>query len=107
MHSLVYLATRIWIQKQGHAKQTTERAIRHLAKIFPSQDYANRTFWRAYLPHALMALQKREVNEIEERPSLCTVVGHCLLADGRTKEALKYFDAAYTVLIGLYEHIDL
>jgi hypothetical protein len=70
MHSLVHLATRIWIQKQGLVAQTTDEAIRHLAETFPSDDYANRTLWRAYLPHALRVLQGRERNEMEERSNL-------------------------------------
>ncbi|KAF2832835.1 HET-domain-containing protein [Ophiobolus disseminans] len=59
MHRLVHLATRIWIRKYSNAAEVTERAVGHTASVFPSDDYANRAVWRAYLPHALQLLESK------------------------------------------------
>jgi hypothetical protein len=95
MHSLVHLATRIWVQKHALTVQTTEKAIRHLAIVFPSDDYANRNLWREYLPHALRALQASERRDMEEKYDLYMWVGRCLQADGRIKDAVKCFEESY------------
>jgi hypothetical protein len=94
MHSLVHLATRIWIQRHKITMQTTEKATRHLAEVFPSDDYANRDLWREYLPHTLRLLQGREGIEMEERYDLCFWVGRCLSVDGRIKEAVRCLEEA-------------
>ncbi|PMD50988.1 uncharacterized protein K444DRAFT_647369 [Hyaloscypha bicolor E] len=77
MHSLVHLATRIWIQQEGRVTQMMEKATRHLAAVFPE-----------YLPHALRVLYGDERVDIEERYELDFRAGKCLQADGRTKEAV-------------------
>ncbi|KAL2141563.1 hypothetical protein VTI28DRAFT_2213 [Corynascus sepedonium] len=41
------------------------KATRHLATVFPSDEYKNRTIWREYLPHAKRALQEA-VKSVEE-----------------------------------------
>jgi tetratricopeptide (TPR) repeat protein len=95
MHSLVHLATRIWIQREGRVTQTMEKAARHLAAIFPSDDYVNRSLWREYLPHALRVLYGDERVDIEERYKLDFRAGKCLLEDGRIKEAVRCFEECY------------
>ncbi len=95
MHSLVHLATQIWVQRHGDATQMTEQANRHLAVAFPSDDYANRSLWREYLPHALRVLQGNEGRDMKERYDLYIKVGRCLQADGRIKEAVKCFEESY------------
>jgi len=50
IHSLVQMATRIWIEKHGHAIETVKRAILHVSKIFPFVDYNNRRVWGG-IPH--------------------------------------------------------
>jgi tetratricopeptide (TPR) repeat protein len=95
MHSLVHLATRIWVHSRGDATQMTEQANRHLARAFPTNDYSNRSLWREYLPHALRVLQGDEGRDMKERYSLCIKVGRCLQADGRIKEAVKCFEESY------------
>jgi hypothetical protein len=42
MHRLVHLATRIWTGKHGDAGAATEKAVQHVARVFPWDDYANR-----------------------------------------------------------------
>ncbi len=91
MHSLVHLATRIWVKRQGLEKHRAEEATRHLNDTFPPQDYGSRFRWRAYLPHCLRVLQGCEEIGIEEAYALCTKVGFCLIEDGYTKEAVIWF----------------
>jgi tetratricopeptide (TPR) repeat protein len=95
MHGLVHMATRIWIEMQGRARQTTKDAIEHLAAVFPSDDYENRDLWREYLPHALRVLQRSAGSDIDERYDLYARVGRCLEADGRIEEAVKCFEMCY------------
>ncbi|RYP60002.1 hypothetical protein DL771_010654 [Monosporascus sp. 5C6A] len=88
MHSLVHLAARIWVQIEGLAAQTMEKATRYLAAVFPSDDYDNRSLWREYLPHALRVLHRDEGVNIEEKYKLYFWAGRCLRLDGRIKEAV-------------------
>jgi tetratricopeptide (TPR) repeat protein len=95
MHGLVHMATRIWIEMQGRARQTTKDAIEHLAVVLPSNNYKNRDLWREYLPHVLRVLQRSTGPDIDERYDLYARVGRCLQADGRIKEAVKCFEMCY------------
>ncbi len=95
MHSLVHVATRIWIEKHGRVKETEIDAIQHLSTIFPSADNSHREEWRAYLPHTLRILQRSGDCRIEERCSLSFQVGQCLYMDRRFKEAVKSYTEAY------------
>jgi hypothetical protein len=70
----------------------TEEAVRHIAEIFPSDDYANRAVWRAYLPHALRLLEDKQGCDVDERSKLCLLVGQCLWVDGRIPEAVKWLE---------------
>lgn len=95
MHSLVYLATRIWVQREGLAVQTTRDVIRHLKNILPSDDYTNRNLWREYLPHAFRVLYENERVDTEERYELCFWVGQHLQANGRIKDAIRCLEDCY------------
>ena len=92
VHQLVHLATRIWLKQNGNATGVAERGIRHMASIFPSNDYANQAVWRAYLPHAVRLLKGREGSDIKERSKLALSVGQCLQVDGRIPEAVKWLE---------------
>ncbi|KAL8366598.1 hypothetical protein RB595_010452 [Gaeumannomyces hyphopodioides] len=94
MHSLVHLATRIWIQRENRTATAYGKAIRHIAEIFPDDDYANRSLWREYLPHVFKALQSSEGANSKDKSNLCFWVGRCLRVDGRIKEAVKYLGKA-------------
>jgi Tfp pilus assembly protein PilF len=94
MHGLVHLATRIWVQREGLTATTGKKAIRHIATVFPSDDYANRNVWREYLPHAFRVLQQSKELDIEERSELLFWVGRCLRVDGRIKEAVETLEEA-------------
>lgn len=89
MHSLIYSATQIWLNKEGLGMQTRRTAIRHVAAVFPSTNFENRHTWRLYLPHALRLLQQTGAEDMEERFDLYFRVGLCLLEDGRIKESLR------------------
>jgi tetratricopeptide (TPR) repeat protein len=92
IHRLVHLATRIWVSKHGDAAKVMEEAVRHMAGVFPSDDYANRAIWRAYLPHALRMLGCEQECSVEDRSELCLSVGRCLQVDGRIREAVRWLE---------------
>ncbi|WAO97400.1 Hypothetical protein NCS54_01512900 [Fusarium falciforme] len=91
MHSLVHLATRIWAEDQEIPGRTQHNALAHLQTVFPSDEWENRELWRQYLPHALRILGTRRGAD-EEGCQLGFWVGRCLLADGRTQEAVRLLE---------------
>ncbi|KAJ5021108.1 hypothetical protein J3E73DRAFT_435012 [Bipolaris maydis] len=93
IHRLVHLATRIWVRQYGDTRRVVEKGIRRVARIFPSDDYANRTKWRTYLPHAVRLLEDNQDSSIKERSELCLSVGMCLKADGRLLEHVVRIEA--------------
>jgi tetratricopeptide (TPR) repeat protein len=101
IHRLVHLATRIWVKQHGDASKVAEGAVRHVAEVFPSDDYENQAVWRAYLPHALRLLgggrdsnveESSELSELPEQSVLCLLVGRCLRVDGRISEAVVWLE---------------
>ena len=96
LHRLVHLATRVWIGKKGLAAEMVVKAIQHVARVFPSDDYENQELWREYLPHALKVLESNHGDDSAERYDLCTKVGMCLQADGRVREAVRWLEEAFS-----------
>ncbi|RAR09054.1 kinesin light chain 2 [Stemphylium lycopersici] len=94
IHRLVHLATRIWVKKHCNAGEVVETAVRHVADVFPSDDYKNRAMWRGYLPHALRLLSSGQHSSASEQSKLCLLVGRCLQADGRIQEAVVWLERA-------------
>ncbi|KAI4940762.1 hypothetical protein J4E91_011249 [Alternaria rosae] len=92
MHRLVHLATRSWVKKHGNAGEVAEDAVRHVADVFPSDDYENRAMWRGYLPHALRLLSSGQHSSAWEQSDLCLLVGRCLRVDGRIQEAVVWLE---------------
>ncbi|CAN9286263.1 unnamed protein product, partial [Alternaria alternata] len=92
IHRLVHLATRIWVKEHGNAGEVAEEAVRHVANVFPSDDYENRAVWRGYLPHALRLLDGGQESSIREQSELCLLVGRCLRVDGRIQEAVVWLE---------------
>ena len=92
VHRLVHLATRNWLRKEELLAQWTEKAIVRLEEVFPDDNYRNRSVWRAYLPHARMALES-DIGDrnLENRIHLMWRYGTCLYRDGRWKEAEEVF----------------
>ncbi|KIX08880.1 uncharacterized protein Z518_03537 [Rhinocladiella mackenziei CBS 650.93] len=103
MHSLVLLATRIWVRGEGVAGRVEESAVQHVTSVFPSSDYSQRDRWREYLPHALRLLQRDDTVDLGERYDLCMKVGQCLQVDGRIKEAVRHLQECYN---WRREHLD-
>ena len=95
MHSLVHLATRIWVQEEDGTATAIKKATRHLAAIFPYNDHhANRGQSREYLPHAFRILQQKEEIDIAEKSDLYDRVGQFLRVDGRIREAVEHLEQA-------------
>ncbi|RFU33775.1 hypothetical protein B7463_g2523, partial [Scytalidium lignicola] len=93
MHSLVHVATRVWLEDKKLTEQTTIDAIRHIEKIFPSSDRTRREKWTGYIPHGLQVLNRSSWCRTEERYDLFMTVGSCLDLDRRFKEAIRCFEA--------------
>ncbi|KAK0706496.1 hypothetical protein B0T26DRAFT_743737 [Lasiosphaeria miniovina] len=89
MHSLVHLATRIWVQERGAWDQEARKAIRHIEEVVPWVNYENRQSWRECIPHSIKILKGGEGLDMRKRAELLLWVGRCLDYDGRTKEALR------------------
>jgi tetratricopeptide (TPR) repeat protein len=92
IHRLVHLATRIWVEKCGDAAGVWEEAVRQVADVFPSSNYANRALGRAYLPHALQLLECGQGYRVKETSELCLFVGRYLRVDGRIREAVRWLE---------------
>jgi tetratricopeptide (TPR) repeat protein len=95
IHRLIHLATRNWLREQGSIGEQTEKAIQHLEKVFPTDEYTNRPIWNAYLPHAIKVLSLSEGRHMRKRYELCDKVGCCLEADGRAADAVKWLSLSY------------
>ncbi|KAK0638483.1 acyl transferase/acyl hydrolase/lysophospholipase [Cercophora newfieldiana] len=96
MHSLVHLATRLWVQRDGRQVDTTRKAIEQLDRIFPYENYENRELWRNYLPHAIRALRQAGDITFYSLSHLVYMIARCLLfEDGRDKESLDYASKAF------------
>ncbi|KAK5655883.1 hypothetical protein OQA88_5422 [Cercophora sp. LCS_1] len=94
MHSLVHLATQIWIKRDGRTASNTVDAIKHLREIFPEQEWENRDLWREYYPHAFILLQQRKEISLKERFHLLRLCGQWLEFDGRIAEAVQRLEQA-------------
>jgi tetratricopeptide (TPR) repeat protein len=103
LHRLVHLATRIWVEKYSSTADVVQRAMAHVAKVFPSDDFANQAVWRAYMPHALRLLDTKTPVKVQSRAKLSLWVGRCLRFDGRVPEAVRWLEECYCCREGLYE----
>ena len=90
LHRLVRLATRNWLIKEDSLARWEAKAIARLEEVFPNDSHANRSIWRAYLPHAQYILGSAlQVEDTSQGLGLCEKFGLCLLSDGRYNEAKK------------------
>ncbi|KAF5972527.1 kinesin light chain, partial [Fusarium coicis] len=93
-HSLVHLATRLSIERQGLRQVTRQKALKHVSEVFPDDNWEARCLWSQYLPHALSLLMggpggASVGNDNEYSLSLEYSVGRCLLKDHRPQEAVE------------------
>ncbi|KAL3432952.1 hypothetical protein BDV09DRAFT_187087 [Aspergillus tetrazonus] len=88
MHSLVHIATRNWLRKNGLFIHWTQRVADQLMKVFPNGHYTNRGLWREYLRHALALVQEKDFSiQQEQHTNLVGKIAYCLYNDGRYMEA--------------------
>lgn len=92
MHRLVHLAARIWIQREGLVVETQRKALEHLSRVFPSDNWGNRETWREYLPHAARMRDSETGDPIGARGNLYLKVGRCLQADGQFRDAVSWLE---------------
>jgi len=92
MHRLVHVAARIWLQQKGFVVNTQGKALEHLSRIFPSDNWDNRETWREYLPHAARMGDSEMGGPIGARATLYLKVGRCLQADGRIRDAVSWLE---------------
>jgi tetratricopeptide (TPR) repeat protein len=92
MHRLVHVAARVWVHLKGLMDETQKRALEHLCKIFPSDDYDNREIWREFIPHAARIRDARGGDNIGAQGELCLKVGRCLVVDGRIRDAVGWLE---------------
>ncbi|KXX77766.1 Regulatory protein AfsR [Madurella mycetomatis] len=100
MHRLVHLASRVWVSRQDAAGKQRREVLVHLRELFSTDKWEERERWRYLLPHVLKAIDKDKEAENwgEEERALGYWVGRCLLAEGRSREAVKVLErvvAAY------------
>ncbi|KAH7025134.1 uncharacterized protein B0I36DRAFT_434623 [Microdochium trichocladiopsis] len=97
MHSLVHLATRLWVEKQGQSDEQVLGGIRHLGRVLPSSDanISSRREWRLYLPHAVRLLATKLTHPVRYGPELTYRVARQLIHQFRFTEALPYLQNAY------------
>ncbi|KAH8745286.1 P-loop containing nucleoside triphosphate hydrolase protein, partial [Diaporthe sp. PMI_573] len=89
MHSLVHLATRLWIEKEARTQETILSALKDMKKVFIDDYGANQEAWRSYFSHSTRLLERSKNRCIDERFSLSTHVGMRLSEDRQFKEAIK------------------
>lgn len=92
MHRLVHVAAGIWLQQKGLVVETQRKALVHLSRIFPSDDWDNRETWREYLPHAARMGDPKMGGPIGARATLYLKVGRCLQSDGQVRDAVSWLE---------------
>ncbi|KAI8716606.1 PNPLA domain-containing protein [Fusarium sp. LHS14.1] len=95
MHSLVHLATRLWVETSGLTDQTMMDACKHLAKVFLMIQSPRHPGRSEYMPHALRLLQSARQVESKERFILSHRLGIWLEYDGRPREAIEQHEQAF------------
>jgi hypothetical protein len=86
MHRLVHLATWDWVRRYSNPSHVMEKVVRHVVRVFPSNDYENRSEWRTYLPHTLRLLQLGKDSDAQEIAELCLLVRRCLRVECMIRE---------------------
>jgi tetratricopeptide (TPR) repeat protein len=95
IHSLVHMATQIWVSKNGLAEQTMFKVTNHLAGICPWDFQIQLYLWRDYMPHIFRILDQTNGKYCtNDRFALVGFVGRYLLVDRRVKKAATYLEEA-------------
>ncbi|RKK08012.1 hypothetical protein BFJ68_g3461 [Fusarium oxysporum] len=105
MHTLVHLATQRWNQEDRLETGIRQMAFRHIAEVFPYDDWDKREVWRQYMPHALRLLTNTDGADTKDRCQLGYWVGRCLLLDRRTLTTAYRFNGQIKEAVDLLEHV--
>ncbi|WKT52467.1 NB-ARC [Fusarium oxysporum f. sp. vasinfectum] len=97
MHSLVHLATQRWNQEDRLETGIRQMAFRHIAEVFPYDDWDKREVWRQYMPHALRLLTDTDGADTTDRCQLGYWVGRCLLLDRRVRQAVHILESVVEI----------
>lgn len=89
MHSLVHLATKLWIANASRTEEMTMNALKHVLVVFSCFGRDDRLLWQGLLSHALRLLDGSEEHQVEERFDLFYLVGRCLFKDRRFKDCAR------------------
>jgi len=95
MHSLVHLATRLSIQREGVWQQNGEAVVRHVSAVFPDDEWENRFRWGEFLPHALQLLNNTRAHQTKDSTFLRCLVGTCLITESRPEEAISLLEHVF------------
>ena len=88
LHQMIHQALRKRLQVQGRLIQWTQRTIIQLLRVFPDDDYSNRSKWRRLLPHVQYALSFTPADDDDGgRLHLASRCAMTLYSDGRYKES--------------------
>ncbi len=97
MHRLVRLAMRNWLAREGLLGSCLAAVVKHLDKLFPFPDHANKAIWMQYLPHALAAFNlqlQREFRREEAQPLLAFKLASSYDILGKDQEAENLYREA-------------
>ncbi|KAF2153440.1 hypothetical protein K461DRAFT_140501 [Myriangium duriaei CBS 260.36] len=92
MHRLVHLAAAIWADKNAMSTSISEKAVQHMATIFPDH---KTDLWQQCLPHAIRLVSNQEVHDTSDRNSLCFTIGLGLFLNARYRESLSWLSEVY------------
>ncbi|KXJ85210.1 hypothetical protein Micbo1qcDRAFT_104217, partial [Microdochium bolleyi] len=104
MHSLVHLAIRGWVAREGLSEEATLGTLGHLRRQMWFEEASPwvRALWTAYMPHALRALTDSEGQRAEDRFWLAQGVSMCLNWDAHHNESQRWALVSYEGITALY-----
>ncbi|KAK5678283.1 hypothetical protein LTS10_009455 [Elasticomyces elasticus] len=94
MHRLVHMAAQIWVSRSERTAEVRERALQHLAAVYPDGAWEERKVWPSYYVHVSKIVNSDERSWYDEKALLFNKVGSCLLRDRREKEAMEWLEGA-------------
>ncbi|KAK4957446.1 hypothetical protein LTR10_005409 [Elasticomyces elasticus] len=103
LHRLAHLAAQIWVQQNGHTVEVRERAIEHMAAVFPWDEWKHRELCGSYYRHATQLIDATDPSDREqcvEKGRLCLKVGVSLLKEKRPEEAANWLNRSCLWLQG-------
>jgi len=93
IHRLVHLATRNWLRSKGELPIWTHKTATRLLGLMIDVQRTNRDQWKPYVSHLHHLLESEHVSEDDDY-YLSSVYGHCLMSEGRHREAAVFYNRA-------------